>query len=285
MPTTTNTGDLVTYTILAGKTAQLTAADELPQVLPVMEIHIEEAVNKIPTATLTVADGNVADQDFEVSGGRWLAPGTYIEIKVGYNGNHDTLFKGIVIANSHQIHESNSMLIVICKHETVRMTLGKKSRYYENVNDADVAEQLFSENEIGDYDIAGTGLVHEQLFQNQVSDWDFLISRLDVNGLYYTVKEGKIMIARAATDQVPVLTLAFGTNILSFEATTDARTQSAAVVGYAWDPSTQDVEEREGEASLSAYGGNPSGDELAGILGQPLEMRLPGGTSEKNCNC
>src|SRR5690606_4116642 len=272
-----NNRDLVTYTILAGSSAMLTAADELPGVVPVVEIHIDSALNKIPTATLTVADGNAAEQGFEVSGSGRLAPGKFIEIKAGYDGDNATVFKGMVVANSHQIQESGSLLVVTCKHETVRMTVGKKSRYYADVTDRDVAEQLLAESGIRDYEVAMTDVVHEQLLQNQVSDWDFMMTRLDVNGLYYSVNEGKIVIGKAGADGPPVLMLTFGSNIVSLEATVDARTQSTAVVGYAWDQSVQDIEESEGEAGLSAYAGDQSADELAEVMGQAFEMRLPGG--------
>lgn len=277
MPTAPNNLDLVTYTILAGSSAVLTAADELPGVVPVVEIHIDSALNKIPTATLTIADGNAAEQGFEVSGSRWLAPGKFIEIKAGYDGDNATVFKGIVVANSHQIQESGSLLVVTCKHETVRMTAGKKSRYYTEMKDRDVAEQLLAESGISDYEMATTDVVHEQLLQNQVSDWDFMMTRLDVNGLYYSVNEGKIVIGKAGADGDSVLTLTFGSNIVSFEATVDARTQSTAVLGYAWDQSVQDIEESEGETGLSAYAGDQSADELAEVMGQAFEMRLPGG--------
>jgi Rhs element Vgr protein len=279
MPTASNNRDLVTYTILSGSSASLTAADELPGVVPVIEIHIDSALNKIPTATLTVADGSVADQDFEVSRSRWLTPGKFIEIKAGYDGDNTTVFKGIVVANSHQIQDSGSLLVVTCKHETVRMTLGKKSRYYTEVMDSDVAEQLLAESGISDYKIITTDVVHEQLLQNQVSDWDFMMTRLDVNGLYYSVNQGKIVIGKAGTDGDSVLALTFGSNIVSLEASIDARTQSTSVLSYAWDQSVQDIEESEGEVSLSAYAGDRSADELAEVMGKAFEMRLSGGMS------
>jgi len=271
-----NNSDLVTYTILVGSQPTLTAADELPQVLHVVDIEIENSLNKIPTATLTIADGNPYEQDFAVSSSGVLVPGKFIEIKLGYNGDNATVFKGVVTANSHQIQDARSLLAVTCKHETVRMTIAKKSRHYAEMKDSDVAEQLLSENGISDFDVVSTDVVHEQLLQNQISDWDFMMTRLDVSGMYYSVDGGKIAIQRTDIDGPPVLTLTYGDNIVSFDATIDARVQTPGVVGYAWDHAIQDVTESEGTGGPSAYAGAQSTDELAGIMDKPFEIRLPG---------
>src|SRR3546814_3394887 len=99
--------------------------------------------------------------------------------RLGYGGDKITVFKGIITANGHQIQDSQSLFVVTCKHETVRMTVARNSRYYAELKDSDVAEQLLSENGISDYDVATTDVIHEQLLQSQVSDWDFMMTRLD----------------------------------------------------------------------------------------------------------
>ncbi len=275
MPTA-NDSDLVTHTILAGGQPTLTAADEIPHVLPVVAIEVENALNKIPTATLTIADGNPYEQDFEVSSSGLFGPGKFIEIRLGYNGDNTTVFKGIITANSHQIQDSQSLFIVTCKHETVRMTVARNSRHYADVKDADVAEQLLSENGISDYDVATTNVVHEQLLQSQVSDWDFMMTRLDVNGLYYSVDGGKIVVRKPDENMSPVFTLTYGDNIVSFDATVDARLQTSGVMGYAWDHANQEVTTTEGSGGPSAYAGSSSTDELAEVIDKPLEIRLSG---------
>ncbi|MEC3881890.1 type VI secretion system tip protein VgrG [Parapedobacter sp. 10938] len=275
MPTVHNS-DLVTHTVLVGSQPTLTAADELPHVLNVVDIEVESSLNKIPTATLTIADGNPYEQDFEVSSSGLLAPGKFVEIRLGYDGDNITVFKGIITANGHQIQDLQSLFVVTCKHETVRMTVTRNSRYYAEMKDSDVAEQLFSENGISDYDVATTDVIHEQLLQSQVSDWDFMMTRLDVNGLYYSVDGGKIVVQKPDEDVPSVFTLTYGHNIVSFDAAVDARLQTPAVVGYAWDHTNQAVTSSEGAVGPSAYAGSLSTDDLAAIMGKPLEIRLSG---------
>lgn len=272
----THSSDLVTQTILVGSQPTLTAADELPHVLNIVEIEVESSLNKIPTATLTVADGSPYEQDFEVSSSGLLAPGKFVEIRLGYDGENAPVFKGIITANNHRIHDSQSLFVVTCKHETVRMTIARNSRHYTEMKDSDIAEQLLSENGISDYDVAATDLVHEQLLQSQISDWDFMMTRLDVNGLYYSVDGGKIVIRKPGDDASAVFALTYGDNIMSFDATVDARLQTLGVVGYAWDHSNQAVMSSEGAAGPSAYAGSSSTAELAEVMDKPLEIRLSG---------
>ncbi len=271
--------DLVTYTVLVGSGAALTAADQLPQALHVVDIQVDNVLNKIPSATLSIADGNPYEQDFEVSNAGLLAPGRFIEIQLGYDGDNTTVFKGIIVANSHRIEGAHASLLVTCKHEAVRMTVGKKSRHYAEVKDSDVAEQLLADNGIDNVSVEPTGIVHEQLLQSQVSDWDFMMARLDVNGWYYATEGGKVIIKRCDDRPDPVATLTYGDNILAFDATVDARSQPLGVTGYAWDQTAQDVEVSEASDPLSGYAGVPSAADLAAIIGQPIELRLSGGTT------
>lgn len=268
--------DVVSFTILVGSNAAMADAQQLPPALHIVDIQVENSLNKVPSAMLTIADGNPYEQDFEVSSSGLLAPGKFIEIKMGYNGDDNTVFKGLVIANSHQIAESQSTLIITCKHETVRMTSAKKSRHYAAVKDSDVAEQLLAENNINDFDIAPTEVLHEQLLQNQVSDWDFMMTRLDVNGLYYAVNGGKVTIKKCGEDEEPILTLTYGDNIVTFDATVDARSQSLGVVSHAWDHSLQEIGTSEAQNEVSSYAGVQSIAELAAVMAQPFEMRVSG---------
>src|SRR3546814_1370991 len=156
------------------------------------------------------------------------------------------------------------------------MNVARNIRYDSELKDSDVAEQLLSENGISDYDVATTDVIHEQLLQSQVSDLDFMMTRLDVNGLYYSVDGGKIVVQKPAEDTSAVFTLTYGHNIVSFDATVDARLQTPAVVGYAWDYTNQAVTSSEGAAGPSAYAGSLSTEDLAAIMGKPLEIRLSG---------
>ncbi|WP_257670737.1 type VI secretion system tip protein VgrG [Parapedobacter tibetensis] len=274
MPTQLQT-DLVTFNMLVGDSSTLSAADEIPQELHVIDIRVELAINKLPIATFKIVDGTPYEQDFVLSNSGLFAPGKYIEIKLGYNNTNTTVFKGIVVANNHQVNGSSSFLQVTCKHEAVKMTIGKKSRHYNEIKDSDVAEFLLAENNISDLDIQPSDVVHEQLLQTQVSDWDFMVSRLDVCGLACLIDGAKVIAKKPATAEEAVLKLTYGENIYEFNAEIDARTQATEVNGHAWDYSIQDMETVVANDTADGYAGDSTPDELAAIAGQPYEMRTP----------
>src|ERR1700744_3413351 len=138
--------DLVSSTILIdGK--------ELSKKHQVVGITITSGVNKIPAATIIVIDGEPNKEDFKVSDSGDFLPGKKIEIKLGYHNNNTTIFKGIIISNTHKINDNCAELNVECKDETVKMTLNKGNHHFNDKVDSDVVEQLLSDNKITGYDV------------------------------------------------------------------------------------------------------------------------------------
>ncbi len=93
---TSQSPDLVTYTIVL-------AGEELPLSVSVKSLEVNKEINKIPSAKMVIADGDSAIEDFLVSNGTQFIPGNEVEIKLGYNGDNKTEFKGIIIANRKKI--------------------------------------------------------------------------------------------------------------------------------------------------------------------------------------
>jgi phage protein D len=74
-------------------------------------------------------------------------------------------------------------LHIECKDERVKMTEKKAGQNYINMTDADIVQQLLEQNNLPGVEWAGDrNIQHEQLVQFDATDWDFMISRIDVNG-------------------------------------------------------------------------------------------------------
>ena len=84
---------VVTSTITSGGTA-------VPQTYNVLSIIVNKEVNRIPSATIVIADGDPAAQSFEISNKAEFEPGKEIEIQLGYRGSNEIVFKGIVVKHS-----------------------------------------------------------------------------------------------------------------------------------------------------------------------------------------
>jgi len=259
IPTQTET-DLATFTILSDGT-------EVGGDVGIKNIFVTKAVNKIPTARITVIDGSVSRESFEVSSGDLFIPGKEIEIKAGYHSEEDTIFKGIITKHSIETKKDKpSVLIIDLKDASVKMTIGRKNKYFEEVSDSELMEEI-----IGNYglesDIEATDVTHQEMVQHYSTDWDFLVSRAEVNGKLVFVDDGKVTTKPPDLSQDSVLELAYGHNVYDFEAGMDARDQYTAVKSKSWDFANQEIIEGEADEPSLDEQGNLSASELADVIG------------------
>lgn len=263
MPTTSTvptpaTPDVVTLTILSEGTA-------IPDSYQVMSITVVKELGRIPTARIVLLDGEAARQTFPISNGEEFLPGKAIEITTGYRATEDPIFNGVVTGQNLKIRKTGTYLTVECKDEAVKMTLDRKYKYFREVKDSDVMEEI-----IGTYgltsDVEATTVEHKELVQFDATDWDFLMTRADANGQFCMVNNGEVKIAKPDLSTDPVLSLAFGNTIFEFDVEMDARHQFKAVKTQAWDYANQEVIESEASEPGFAENGNLSASDIADAM-------------------
>lgn len=259
IPTQAET-DLATFTVLSDGKA-------VSGEIGIESIYVIKSVNKIPTARITIVDGSVPREDFEVSSGTLFVPGKELEIKAGYHSDESTIFKGII--TKHAIQSKNnkpSLLIIDVKDESVKLTIGRKNKLFEEVKDSGIIEEI-----IGTYglssEIEATEVTHKKMVQHHVTDWDFIVSRAEVNGKLVFVDDGKITVKAPDLSVEPILNLAYGHNVYDFEAGMDARDQFASVKSSSWDFASQEIIEGVAEEPSFNEQGNFLNSELAGVIG------------------
>ncbi|AUC16936.1 type IV secretion protein Rhs [Tenacibaculum sp. SZ-18] len=266
---TSKSADLITFKILI-------EGEELSKVYQVKNITVSKEVNKIPTAQIILIDGDPAERDFKLSNEDLLIPGKKIEITAGYHSDEETIFKGIVIKHNLRIRAKSAQLIIECKDEAVKMTIGRKSKYFYESSDSDIFEEI-----IGDYgltnNIENTNHTHQELVQYNASDWDFLVSRAQANGKLCFIDDGTITIAKPDIGQSEVETVTFGGSLLDFDAEIDARHQVSKVAAYGWNHADQELVEVEGKDPSVSLNGNLSSGDLSDVIGlENLELRHGG---------
>lgn len=267
---TSQSADLVTFKILI-EGEQLSAAHQ------VMTVGVEKEINRIPTAKLVIIDGDPASQDFELSNKDLLVPGKEIEIKAGYHSDEETIFKGIVISHNLRIRSNQSYLIVECKDKAVKLTVGRKSKYFYDSKDSEILEEIIDTYGL-EKEVEATKVQHKELVQYNVSDWDFCIVRAQANGKVCVVDDGKITVKKPGFDQDAIETVSFGATMLDFDAEMDARNQVAKVTSYGWDQANQELLEIEANNPGVSLNGNFSTDDLASIIDlENLELKSGGG--------
>ncbi|MET3431241.1 Rhs element Vgr protein [Herbaspirillum seropedicae] len=261
-----NSSDVLKVAITSNGTA-------LPSTAELISVEVFKAANRIPTAWITLLDGDMPDDDFPVSDTDLFAPGQTIVISAGYGAQVSQIFSGVVVRHGISIRTGNrAFLKVECRSPAVKLTIGRNNANYVDMKDSDIISQLISPCGLS-ADVTATSTQHKEIVQYYSSDWDFIVARAEANGMLVIAEDDSIAVKAPQTSAAAVLTVTYGVDLMDFEADIDARTQLASVVGAAWDPATQAVvEQTASQATLYAQG-NLSASALAKVA-SPASYRL-----------
>ena len=257
--------------VLGDNTVRVTVfsdGSKIDETCSIISVTIHRKINTVPYAKLILKDGEIATGDFPISNTDDFKPGKEIKINVGYGNDEDTIFEGIIIKHGIKITGENaSRLVLEARDKAVKMTIGRKNANYVDSTDSDVIKNL-----IGNYsdltaEVTGTDTEYKELVQYYCSDWDFMLSRAEANGLWVIVDDATISVQPPKTDASPELEVSYGDELMDFQAEMDARSQLAGVTGTSWDLKDQQiVQQKAGKPSLNDQG-DISCDELAGVIG------------------
>jgi len=276
VPASTETNpSLATYKIFSEGT-------ELPASVGVAMISVQKVITKIPSARLVLYDGDVSEGDFELSAGNLFVPGNELEIKAGYNAIEETIFKGIIIRHGLEVSEKASKLTIDLKDPSVKMTVGRKNKYFFDSKDSEIIEEV-----IGSYggltsEVETTSITHPEMVQYFVTDWDFIVTRAEVNGKISIVEDSKVKIVKPETSAEAKVELQFGANVVEFQAEMDARTQYSASKSISWDLANQELKEAEAADPGMDFQSNLSGSQLADVIGlSDFRLQQSGGMDDQ----
>ena len=210
----------------------------LPAELELLDLEIQLELNRIPQASLTLLDGNVAERCFEVSDGALFKPGSRISIALGYQGGGpapEQIFEGIVTRHAVSAGSEGLRLKVNLRDLAITMTRSRHSRVFAQKSDEQVMRQLISQANLKVGRLARTPITHPELVQFNVSDWDFIVCRSDVLGLAIRVQSGEISALPLALG-APKRTLDYGLDdTRELELELDGAQQWASLKVQSWD--------------------------------------------------
>ena len=238
-----------------------------PRHYPVFAIEVIKEINRISHACIYLADGDASTGEWKLSSETYFSPGNEISILAGYYGEDELIFSGIVISQSLKVRNSRLELKVVCKDKSIRMTTVKRSRHFVDMKDSDALNEILGEYEIPISEIATTNVIHNDLVQFDCNDWDFIVMRMEANGLVCSVDETGFSTIKPSINASATSIIRFGTNVIEFDAEIDARKQLGAVLSHSWNPSEQDYAEAESTEPTWTTNGNLSTEELAAAVG------------------
>ena len=212
-----------------------------------LHIDILKDVNRIPAAQIVLSDGDASQKKFEISNAEFFAPGQTIEIQLRYEGSSkdETVFKGIVVKHAVEVMFNQSRLTVHLKDAAIALTTQRKNTVFPKKPDEKITDNQIIEEILGNYDvnvgaIAPTPIEHTEIVQFYATDWDFILSRAEANGLWVIADAGTVsvmspeLLSGELRGTAP-LTVEYGqTVVYEFDMEADLQQQSGIVKGQAW---------------------------------------------------
>lgn len=240
-----------------------------------IRIEIEKCINKIAKATIVLSDGGQAMEGFKLSDSSEFDPGNLIEIKAGYNLKEKTIFKGIILGQTISIDaEEGPSLRIECKDVAFATTHGHKNNYFPGKTDSDIMSTIL-ENYTLSKSVDSTSVNHEEIIQYGITDWDFMLSRANLNGLVVVTDDGEVRIQRPNVSSKPVHTLTYGQDIIELDLTLGSENQLQSVNAVSWDASIQSsIQGRSREPDLN-HQGTITGKKLAMVSNHEALLQTP----------
>lgn len=244
-----------------------TAGQAIDDQIAVISVQVTKDVNRIPQATVTLADGSVASNEFPLTDGDDFKVGTEIEIAAFFgDGAEQTLFKGIIIGTGLRITTGGGQLELSCRDKAIALTDIRRTASAVQSKDSDVMSQIIGDAGLA-ADVAATTADPADLVQYDCTDWDFLRMLADRNGHVLIVDDATVTSAEPDPTAAAGMTLTLGTDVLDFDARIDATplVGSASVSG--WDPASQAVTTETETVSSTSKWGNATFSDLTGATG------------------
>ncbi|WP_322044103.1 type VI secretion system tip protein VgrG [Paraburkholderia sp. J67] len=259
--------DLVAVTVLVDGNA-------IPDTYQVSTVKVVREVNRIGTARITLTDGDASTGTFAISEAATFVPGAKVEIKMDYHNQAVSVFKGIVVKHGIRVREHGAaQLFVTCSDSAIRMTVGRKSTIYQDTTDESVLKTLIQGHRLT-ADVESTNVTYKELVRYYSTDWDFMVSRAEVNGKLVLVDDARVTVCSPAVAEECGLIVKYGDSLKVLEAEIDARNQYTQVSTTAWDIDEQKV--------LTVNSADPTINDQGNLDGSTLAGVLAAGTFELN---
>lgn len=253
-------GSLTTFVIKVNDTI-------IPDENRVFSVEVEKAVNRITKAKITLRDGEPDTGTFKASSSKTFVPGGKITIEAGYDNQNKPIFKGIITGQTIKVNdEIGSGLVVECRDEAVKMIVGRKSLTYSQKKDSEVIQSIIANYSGLKASVTATEIEWPELVQYYATDWDFILSRTEVNGLIVIVNDGEVTVVEPGADTSSVLTITYGDNLMGLDADLNAITQLKEAKATGWDYKSQELSSGSAPNTYSGPG-NLSSEELAKVIG------------------
>lgn len=229
----------------------------------VYSVHVEFGASTIPKATVYLNDGSWALQNFPESEKTDWQIGDQMEIKIGYQQQHETVFSGLVTKMGITASEQSiSRMYIELRHELYKSAIKKNSRVFLDKKDSEIIEEIGSE--LGfNLQIDSSISIHQQMIQFNSSNWDFINMRAQACGMFVFPKNQYLTIQQKVIPTNEKITLKFGSNIAKVDLEMDSRNCFENYQVSSWNTEDQDIINSEPNLAPTPTVGTVSAEEIA----------------------
>lgn len=260
--------DVYTFSITSG-------GSEIKGYYGLVSAEIIKEINKVGYAKLTFLDGDVMEGKFEISEAKDFEPGKEIEIKFGRNSKNKTVFKGIVINHNIKVNDARGYLEIECYDKAIIMTARRNNKLFEKKKDSEVISELLGDAGVKK-SVKGTSVKHEQLLQYDATDWDFVLTRAEANGMVVINEDGKIEVDQPKPTGSGDVEVEFGKDIYDFDLGVSSYAQVPGVETVAWNISKQKAEKVKSKKAAEVKQGDLKASKLADVMGKKPYAMIAG---------
>lgn len=258
----TSDSDLPSFKILVDGTA-------IKDSYQVLSITVDKEINTINTATVVLMDGNPATEKFDISESEDLIPGKKIDIQLGHHSTDVSVFKGVITGQHVKVKSRVSGLIseltIKCADEALKLTTVKNNKYYKDKKDSDIITAVIAAAGLSKT-VEATTFQHKKVVQFDATDWDFILSRAEINGFVVICNDGQIDIGKPDVSSSALIAVSYGKDVIDFVAEMDAQYQLDSVSANSWDGTLLKVSSSvSSEPSVNSHG-NITGKKLSEVL-------------------
>ena len=202
----------------------------------ICRIISRKKVNKIGRATIYIFGGDTENNNFNESDEKIFDNGNEIEIKLGYEQQNNTVFKGLIdshgvsLNNGYQKKRSKSLLIIECVDKAIKLTNSYTTDIYEELSDSNIFKNIIQKVSGLNSSIDETQYIHPIFPKYNNNDWNFLIERSMSLGLLVFNSNNNINIKNPSFSKQSELTVSNNGSTVSFYANQSSSNQYNKII-------------------------------------------------------
>lgn len=236
---------------------------DLDYKFPISYIEVTNSVNNIPYCVIKLYEFTDIDKEFLLNNSD-LKIGSDVEIEYSDDKDKSTIFTGIIVNKSFFLDSDieESYVVLKCYHKFFNMTLTTKCSYFIDKTDKEIVEEILSKYGYS----SNVGLMilkREFLYQNNISDWDFINNIARHYGYVVDIDKDKLIIDKPKHDKSSQK-ITLGDNVININLTLDGESQIEGFEGKYWDIKKQSCSnvESSNNNSENSFGNVNSSDLL-----------------------